>query len=102
MAHYSIARALPDATRVFVCHDYALGRREHRCETRIGAQKRGKLHVRADTPKAEFVALRRARDATLAMPQLMLPSVQVNIRAGALPEAEDNGLRYLKLPLDAF
>ncbi len=92
--------ALPDATRVFVCHDYAPGGREVRCETTIGAQKQGNIHLRADTTESEFVALREARDASLAMPALLLPAVQVNIRAGALPPAEDNGVRYLKLPLD--
>ncbi len=93
---------LPDTTRVFVCHDYAPGGREHRCQTSIGTQKRENIHIRTDTPQSEFVAMRRARDAGLAMPQLMLPSVQVNIRAGALPAAEDNGIRYLKIPLDAL
>ncbi len=94
--------ALPDDTRVFVCHDYAPGGRELRCETTIGAQKAGNIHVRADTPEHEFVARREARDATLAMPRLILPSVQVNIRAGALPDPEGNGVRYLRIPLDAL
>ncbi|PJJ97762.1 MBL fold metallo-hydrolase [Lysobacteraceae bacterium NML75-0749] len=94
--------ALPDATRVFVCHDYAPGGREYLCETSIGAQKHGNIHVRADTQETEFVAMRTARDATLTMPRLLLPSVQVNIRAGALPEAEANGVRYLKIPLDTL
>lgn len=94
--------ALPDATRVFVCHDYGPGGRAVACETTIGEQKRANIHVRADTGEAQFVQVREARDATLAIPALMLPAVQVNIRAGALPEAEDNGVRYLKLPLDRF
>ena len=100
--YHSIQRlyALPDATRVFVCHDYAPGGREHRCETTIGDEKCGNIHVRNDTPEAEFVRTREARDATLDMPRLILPAVQVNIRAGALPDAEDNGVRYLKLPVD--
>jgi glyoxylase-like metal-dependent hydrolase (beta-lactamase superfamily II) len=93
---------LPDDTRVFVCHDYGPGGREVACETSIGAQKRGNIHVRDGIAEAEFVAVRSARDATLAMPTLLLPSVQVNIRAGALPEPEDNGIRYLKLPIDQF
>lgn len=93
---------LPDATRVFVCHDYGTGGRAVACETSIGEQKRANIHVRAGTGEAEFVQVREARDATLAMPALILPAVQVNIRAGALPEAEDNGVRYLKLPLDRF
>lgn len=91
---------LPDATRVFVCHDYGKDGREPACQTSIGAQKRDNLHVRADTAEAEFVALREARDRTLAVPALILPSLQVNLRGGALPEPEANGVRYLKLPLD--
>lgn len=91
---------LPDATRVFVCHDYGPGGRDVACETTIGEQKRGNIHVRAGTSEAQFVEMREARDATLAMPTLILPSVQTNIRAGALPPPEDNGVRYLKIPLD--
>ncbi len=94
--------ALPDATRVFVCHDYGPGGRAVACETTIGEQKRANIHVRTDTEEARFVQVRETRDATLAMPALILPAVQVNIRAGALPEPEDNGVRYLKLPLDRF
>jgi len=94
--------ALPEDTRVFVCHDYAPGGRAPACETSIAAQKAGNIHVRDGVDEASFVAMRRARDATLAMPALLLPAVQVNIRGGRLPEPEDNGLRYLKLPLDAF
>lgn len=93
---------LPDETRVFVCHDYGPGDRDVACETSIGAQKRGNIHVRDGVAEAEFVAVRTARDATLAMPALLLPSVQVNIRAGALPEPEDNGVRYMKLPINQF
>jgi len=94
--------ALPDSTRVYVCHDYGPGGREVRCETSIGAQKAGNIHLRADIPQAEFVRIREARDATLDMPALILPAIQVNIRAGELPEPESNGVRYLKLPLDRF
>ena len=93
---------LPDETRVFVCHDYGPGGREVACETSIGEQKRANIHVRDGITEAEFVAMRTARDATLAMPALILPAVQVNIRAGALPEAEGNGVRYLKLPIDTI
>ncbi len=93
---------LPDDIRVFVCHDYGPNGREFRCETSIGAQKAGNIHLRSDIPEAEFVHIREARDATLEMPTLILPSIQVNIRAGELPEAESNGVRYLKLPLDQF
>ncbi|HEY1136059.1 MAG TPA: MBL fold metallo-hydrolase [Xanthomonadaceae bacterium] len=102
MLYRSIQRmfALPDDTRVFVCHDYAPGGRGYACETTIAAQKTGNIHVRAGIAEDAFVALRTARDATLAMPSLLLPAVQVNIRAGQLPEPEDNGVRYLKLPID--
>jgi len=92
--------ALPDATRVFICHDYGPGGRAVACESSIGEQKRTNIHVRSDIDEAAFVTMREARDATLAMPALILPAVQVNIRAGALPEPEDNGVRYLKLPVD--
>ena len=94
--------ALPDDTRVFVCHDYGPGGREVRCETTIGEQKRSNIHVRQGVDEASYVELRNARDATLSMPALILPAVQVNIRAGALPEPEANGVRYLKLPINKF
>ena len=94
--------ALPDDTRVFVCHDYGPGGRPFACETTIGEQKRANIHVRDGVDEADFVRLRDARDATLAMPTLILPAVQTNIRAGALPDAEDNGVRYLKLPIDTI
>jgi glyoxylase-like metal-dependent hydrolase (beta-lactamase superfamily II) len=94
--------ALPDETRVYVCHDYAPGGRELRYQTTIGEQKASNIHVRPSVPLVDYVALRRARDATLEMPALLLPAIQVNIRAGELPEPEDNGVRYLKLPLNQF
>jgi glyoxylase-like metal-dependent hydrolase (beta-lactamase superfamily II) len=95
--------ALPDATRIFLCHDYkAPGREEFAHETTVAAQRAGNIHVRDGIGEAEFVAMRTARDATLKVPQLILPAVQVNMRAGQLPPAEDNGLRYLKIPLDAI
>ena len=93
---------LPDDTRVFVCHDYGPGGREPACETTIGEQKRANIHVKDDTAQDDYVRLRQARDATLAMPALIIPSVQANIRAGALPDAEDNGIRYFKVPIDAL
>ena len=93
---------LPDDTRVFVCHDYGPGGREVRCETTIGEQKRSNIHVHAGVDEASYVAMRNARDATLAMPTLILPAVQVNIRAGAMPDPEANGVRYLKLPINQF
>ncbi len=93
---------LPDDTKVFVCHDYCPGGRKVRGQTTIGEQKTGNIHVRTDTNEEEFVALRTARDATLAMPALIVQAVQVNIRAGQLPPAEDNGIRYLKTPIDTL
>jgi glyoxylase-like metal-dependent hydrolase (beta-lactamase superfamily II) len=102
--YHSIQRLfeLPDDTRVFVCHDYGPGGREVSCETTIGEQKRSNIHVREGVDEASYVAMRRARDATLAMPTLILPAVQVNIRAGAMPEPEANGVRYLKLPINSL
>ena len=93
---------LPPETRVFVCHDYGPGGRERLCETTIAAQRAGNIHLRDGVGEAEFVKLRTARDATLAMPALIYPSVQVNIRAGRSPEAESNGGHYLKLPLSGL
>ncbi len=92
--------SLPDETRVFVCHDYGLNGRAVASETTIGAEKAGNIHLRDGVAKADFVALRKARDATLAMPALIIPSVQVNISAGEFPAPESNGVRYLKIPLD--
>jgi glyoxylase-like metal-dependent hydrolase (beta-lactamase superfamily II) len=94
--------ALPDATRVFVCHDYGPGGREPACETTVAAQRASNIHLGGGRAQSEFVALREARDATLPMPRLMLPAVQVNIRAGEMPEPEDNGVSYLKLPVNQF
>jgi len=95
--------ALPGAARVFACHDYkAPGRDAYAWETTIEAQRTGNVHVREGVSEQEFVAMREARDRTLAMPRLILPSIQVNMRAGHLPEPESNGMRYLKLPLDAL
>ena len=95
--------ALPDSTRVFLCHDYkAPGRDEFAHETTVAAERAGNVHVRDGTNQTDFVAMRTARDATLKMPQLILPAVQVNMRAGQLPPPEDNGMRYLKIPLDAI
>jgi glyoxylase-like metal-dependent hydrolase (beta-lactamase superfamily II) len=94
--------ALPDATRVFVCHDYGPGGRAVQAQTTIAQEKAANIHVRADTPADAYVALRTARDATLALPALILPAVQVNIRAGRLPPAREDGRRYLSLPLDTL
>ncbi len=103
MMYDSIQRilALPDATRIFVCHDYkAAGRDQYAWETTVGAQKALNKHIGAGKLKADFIALREARDATLSMPKLILPSLQINMRAGQKPEPEDNGVSYLKLPLN--
>ncbi len=95
--------ALPDNTRMLMCHDYgAPGRPELANETTVGAQKAGNIHVGQGRSEADFVTLRTARDATLSMPKLLLPSVQINMQAGELPKAEANGIRYLKLPLNQF
>lgn len=96
--------ALPDETRVFMCHDYkAPGREEYLYETTIGAEQRsGNVHIHEGINEDQFVVMRQARDATLGMPTLTLPSVQINMRAGELPPAEANGSRYLKIPLDVL
>ncbi len=87
---------------MFLCHDYkAPGRDEYRWETTIGAE-RANVHLQKYPSEDAFVAMREARDKTLSMPQLILPSIQVNIQAGQLPPAEANGVRYLKLPLNAL
>ena len=93
---------LPDETRVFVGHDYGPGGREIAWETTIGKSKANNPQLRGDTSKDEFVALREGRDATLSVPRLLFQSVQVNIDAGRLPDAHDNEIRYLKLPLNFF
>jgi glyoxylase-like metal-dependent hydrolase (beta-lactamase superfamily II) len=104
LLHESIQRlyALPADTRIFVCHDYAPGGREPRCETTVAEQRRANIHVRSDTPVEEFVGMRTQRDTTLALPDLIVQSVQVNIRAGRMPPAEDNGIAYLKTPIDVL
>ena len=94
---------LPPATRVFLCHDYkAPGRDRFAYETTIGAERTANVHVHNGVAEDDFVAMREARDKTLAVPRLILPSIQVNIRAGHLPPAEANGTRYLKLPLSSL
>ncbi|MDG1280383.1 MAG: MBL fold metallo-hydrolase [Pseudorhodobacter sp.] len=94
---------LPDETRIFVGHDYkAPGREDYAWETTVGAQKALNVHVGAGKSKEEFVAMRNARDKTLAMPRLIIPSLQVNMRAGQMPEPEDNGKSYLKVPINGI
>lgn len=95
--------ALPEATRMYLCHDYkAPGRDEYCWQTSVAGQRAANIHLREGIDEASFVAMREARDATLPMPRLLLPSVQVNMRAGRMPPAEANGVSYLKLPLDQF
>lgn len=94
---------LPAETRLFLCHDYkAPGRDDYRWETTVAEQRAGNVHVHDGIDEDGFVAMREARDATLDMPKLILPSIQVNMRGGHLPEPEGNGTRYLKIPLDAL
>lgn len=92
---------LPRAARLFMCHDYKAPGRDHFAwETTVGAQRDGNVHAREGVSEAEFVKLRTDRDATLHVPRLILPAVQVNIRGGRLPEPEDNGTSYIKIPLN--
>ncbi len=103
--YHSIQRlfTLPDSMRMFMCHDYKAPEREEYCnETTVAAERLHNIHVREGISAEEFVAMRSARDATLGMPTLILPSVQINMRAGEFPPAEDNGVRYLKIPLNAL
>lgn len=94
--------ALPPSTRLCICHDYPPEGRQPAWQTTVAAQCRDNIHIHDGIDEAAFVAMREARDKTLAMPTLILPSVQVNIRAGELPPADDNGIRYLRIPLNAF
>ena len=95
--------ALPDETRIFVGHDYkAPGRDAYAWETTVGEQKARNIHVGAGRTKEDFVTLRTTRDSTLAMPRLIIPSLQVNMRAGHMPEPEDNGTSYLKVPINGL
>src|SRR5690606_12436296 len=92
--------SLPGQTRLFMCHDYkAPGRDAYAWETTVEQQRQHNVHVHDGVDEAEFVSLRERRDATLTAPTLLLPSIQVNIRAGQLPPAEANGVRYLKIPV---
>ena len=92
--------ALPEATRMFLCHDYmAPGRDEHRWETSVGEQRRSNVHVHDGVDEDAFVTMREARDAGLSAPTLLLPSIQVNIRAGQFPAPDANGVSYLRIPV---
>jgi glyoxylase-like metal-dependent hydrolase (beta-lactamase superfamily II) len=93
--------ALPPETRLFLCHDYkAPGRDRFQWETTVAEQRASNVHVKDGVTEDQYVAMREARDKTLGMPKLIIPSIQVNMRAGDLPEPEDNGVRYLKVPLN--
>ena len=94
--------ALPDATRVFVCHDYPPSGRGPQWQTTVAEQRTRNIHVHDGVGEDDFVRMREARDRTLAAPALLLPALQVNIRAGALPPPEPNGIAYLRIPVDAF
>jgi glyoxylase-like metal-dependent hydrolase (beta-lactamase superfamily II) len=92
--------ALPDDTTLYLCHDYPPGGRDMQASASVAEQREKNVHIGGDTGKEDFVAMRESRDAELDLPALILPSIQVNIRAGGLPDAEDNGIAYIKIPLD--
>ncbi|MGI9426787.1 MAG: MBL fold metallo-hydrolase [Hyphomicrobiaceae bacterium] len=92
--------ALPEEMRLFMCHDYGPGGREIQWETSVGEERKNNIHVRDDITEDEFVAMREARDKTLSMPKLIVPSLQVNIRAGRLPDQDESGKRYFKVPIN--
>ncbi len=94
--------ALPDATRLFMCHDYPPAYREARWITTVAEQRAHNVHIRDGITEQQFVEMRTRRDAMLDMPTLILPAIQVNLNAGRLPDAEENGVRYLKIPINAF
>ena len=102
--YHSVRRllALPPATRLFMCHDYPPGGREPQWESTVAEQRAGNIHIHDGVTQEQFVAMRTARDATLQMPNLILPSIQVNIRAGQMPPVEANGTVYLKIPLNTL
>jgi len=94
--------ALPPETVIYVCHDYPPAGREARWQTTVAEQRAANIHVRDGIPEEDFVKMRTARDATLDVPTLILPSIQVNVRAGAMPPADSNGVAYLKIPINAL
>lgn len=100
--YHSISKllSLPDHTQIYICHDYPTQGRTYQCMTTVAEQKSSNIHVKNGITKEAFVNKRETRDSTLSMPRLILPSIQVNIRAGYLPPAEDNGKIYLKLPIN--
>ena len=103
MLYRSIRRllSLPDRTRLYLCHDYKAPRRDtHAWETSVAEERTHNVHVRDEVSEDHFVSMRQARDSKLGMPRLLFPSIQVNMRGGRLPEPEDNGINYLKLPVN--
>jgi glyoxylase-like metal-dependent hydrolase (beta-lactamase superfamily II) len=92
--------AFPPETRLYVCHDYPCAGRAAQCQTTVAEQRQSNIHIHDGVDEADFVALRTQRDAGLGMPTLLLPAIQVNVRAGNLPPAEDNGVSYLKIPIN--
>jgi glyoxylase-like metal-dependent hydrolase (beta-lactamase superfamily II) len=94
--------ALPPATRIFVCHDYQPDGRERAWQTTVAEQRARNIHVGAGVSEDDFVALREARDETLRQPKLIIPSLQINMKAGRLPDPDGRGRRFLKVPLDAL
>jgi glyoxylase-like metal-dependent hydrolase (beta-lactamase superfamily II) len=94
--------AFPDKTRLFMCHDYSIERPDQAFETTVLEQRNRNIHVNSNISEENFVAMREARDNTLAMPRYILPSLQINMRAGQLPKPQSNGLSYLKIPINAF
>ena len=94
--------SLPATTPLYLCHDYLPGGREPKFVSTVAEERAQNIHIHEGISEDEFVAMRQTRDATLEMPVLILPSVQVNMRAGELPEPESNGTRYIKIPLNAL
>jgi glyoxylase-like metal-dependent hydrolase (beta-lactamase superfamily II) len=94
--------ALPDETRLFICHDYGPNGREILWETTVAEEKNSNIHVGKGKTREEFVAMREARDKTLAMPRLIIPSLQVNMRAGHMPPNDDDGRTFLKVPVNTL
>ncbi len=94
--------SMPEDTRLFMCHDYPGDKREHAYLTTVAEQKKHNIHVHDGVTEQQFVAMREARDKTLEMPRLILPSIQLNIRAGQMPPAEDNGTVYFKIPVNVL
>jgi glyoxylase-like metal-dependent hydrolase (beta-lactamase superfamily II) len=100
----SMARilALPVETRLFMCHDYAAGGRDYKNETTVAEERANNIHLKDGRTRDDYIKLRQGRDASLPVPALLLPAIQINIRAGRLPEPEANGVSYLKIPLNKF